>query len=240
MRRHRPGRRLQLLSRASSTGYDPVNALAPYSERAHARRGRPRLLIDRPLARRRECLLRWAGLVSCHPRGSAMYLSFMLSRYGADGGILPQPVGCVDALVLTQVPRRRGHGLPLRQSRSPSPIRVDAAGPFMDADASARLFGGQPHLHEPEVFLLLGTQLPRPLRLPFPTDLEVRPGRRTVVPASSGASNRHRGPLSRLIGRRRWQAERPTGLPRGQSDPGRTSVLPGAPSGTEKPRVNVR
>jgi len=39
----------------------------------------------------------------------------------------------------------------------------------MDTDALARLFVGQPHLHEPEVFPLLGTQL---LGLPFPADLE--------------------------------------------------------------------
>jgi hypothetical protein len=72
-----------------------------------------------------------------------------------------EAVGFLDAaraaFVFPQVPRRRSLGLLLSQSRRPPPLRGGpavspfAAGPVMDADASACLSVGQPHLHEPEV-----------------------------------------------------------------------------------------
>lgn len=133
MRRHRPGRRLQLLSRASSTGYDPVNALAPYSERARARRGRPRLLIDRPLPVGGSACCAEACLVSCHPRGSAMCLSFMLSRYGADGGLLL--CGCA-----------RPHAGTSSRARAPAPPEQE---PVADSGRCGRSVHGRRRVGSP-------------------------------------------------------------------------------------------
>ncbi|GAA4764214.1 hypothetical protein GCM10023329_07510 [Streptomyces sanyensis] len=102
-----------------------------------------------------------------------------LGRDGPDGGLLPQPVGDVDALLLAQVPRRDGLWRPhsMRGRHSPVGTRPAVppftAGSQVDPDDPAGFLVRVPQLHEAEVFLPLTPQLPGPLSLADLANLEV-------------------------------------------------------------------
>lgn len=108
-----------------------------------------------------------------------------LGRDGPDSGLLPQPVGDVDAVGLAQVARegrsrlnaRRHHRVDrwcrLVPARGSAYVPPSLAGPDVDADDRGGLGVAHSLIHKPEVCLPLLDQLPGSLRPPVLPDLEV-------------------------------------------------------------------